>query len=201
MKKKFFDLFRDLFMPGHTKETTKNMKLGGFMGPVKHGKWNKWEQLAEIQAAQRERAKNTRVRCTKCGENFVTPREGGNKTCPICKMGLDTVVRVKKKKDPDKGLPMKDAVKSVQVSLKSDPGFYAVPYMTIARILANIGKSAKWLSEHTGLELHNVRAVKRHCKQHIALHGIPVHSLITFDGYMEVQRKDLETIKREGGNA
>jgi len=62
-------------------------------------------------------------------------------------MGLDTVVRVKKRKDPDKGLPMKEAVKAVKVSLKSDPGFYAVSYMTIARILVNIGKSAKWLSD------------------------------------------------------
>jgi len=32
MKKTLFDLFRDLFRPGHTKETTKNMKSGGFYG-------------------------------------------------------------------------------------------------------------------------------------------------------------------------
>jgi len=169
------------------------------MADVPCGKWNKWDQLAEIQAAQRQRAKNVRVRCTRCGERFVT-REGGDNQCPICKMGLDTVVRVKNRKDPDKGLPMKEAAKAVQVSLKSDPGFHAVPYMTIARILANIGKSAKWLSDHTGLEFHAVRAVKRHCKQHIAIHGIPVHSLVTFDGYMDVQRKELEMMKPEGGN-
>ena len=148
---------------------------------TKRGHWNKWDHLAEIREAQREREKErhlkfTRLRCPKCRETFTTLTVGGAKTCPIC-CERNNMTRVVKKgakpKNPEKeGLPMKEAIWEVWVQFYDEAG-HIVTLESVKTCLKNVNRSLRWLGDMTGYNPPITRIIKRLCKDHIASHGKP----------------------------